>query len=70
MKPSVTRLRSIDRLAPTDEIERLLDTDQPRHALRAAGTRNDAERDFGHAESRARRGDAIVTRERDLEPPP
>ena len=61
------RLRGIDRARGEDELERLLDTDQSRHALRAAGARNDAERDFRHPEARARRRHAVVAGERDLE---
>src|SRR5213593_635094 len=51
-----------------DHRERLIDADETRQALRAAGTRNEAELDLGLAEPRRLHRDAPVTRHRQLEP--
>jgi hypothetical protein len=58
----------IDGLRSQDELERAFDPDQARHALRPPGAGDDAERDFGHRETRVGQGDAIVQGERDLDP--
>ena len=56
----------IDRFRVEDELERPLNADQPRHALRAARARDDAEGDLRQAKARARERDAVVAGERDL----
>ena len=47
-----------DRIARQDHRQRLLDADEARQALRAAGARNEPELDLGQAEPRAGRRDA------------
>ena len=61
-------LRGGDRIAGGDHVERRLDADDARHALRAAGAGEDAELHLGKAELRRRHRDAIVAAERDFEP--
>ena len=60
-------LARAERRAGEDDVERLLNPDQPRQALRAAGAGNEAELDFRQAAFRRRDGDAVVRRQRDLE---
>ena len=66
-EPERDRRRGVDGLGAEHELERLLDADQPRHALRPARARNDAERDLGHSEARSRRRNAVVTGQCDLD---
>ena len=51
-----------------DHLQRLLDADDARQALRAAGARQQAELHLGQAELRRRHGDAVMAAERHLEP--
>ena len=62
------RLRGGDRIARGDHVERRLDADDARHALRAPGAREDTELHFGQSQLRGRNRDAIVAAERDFEP--
>ncbi len=55
------------RIAREDHAERRLDADEARQALGAAGARNDAELDFRQAKARARRRDAKMAAECELE---
>ena len=59
---------ALDRLAADDHVERGLDAEHARQALRAAGARQQAELHFRQRDLRARRGDAVVAAERQLEP--
>ena len=56
----------IDRLGRDDHLEGLVDTDETRHALGTAGTREDAQRDFRQAEARAWRGKAVMAGQRNF----
>ena len=60
-------LARAERRAGENDVERLLDADQTRQALRAAGAGNEAELDFRQAAFRRWNGDAVVRRQRDLE---
>ena len=51
-----------------NDVERLLDPDEPRQALRAPGAGDEAELDLGQAAFRRRNGDAVMRRQRHLEP--
>ena len=51
-----------------DHVERVLETDQPGQPLRAAGAGQQAELHFRQRDLRARRDDAEVAAERQLEP--
>ena len=53
-----------ERLAREHHVERGLQADQARHALRAAGAGNDAQRDLRQAEARALLRDAVVAGQR------
>ena len=54
-------------LAATDQADRLRHTDQTRQALGAAGTRDDSQRHLRQAHHSARRGNAGVAAQRQLE---
>ena len=56
----------IHRLGRDNHLERLVDANKARHALRAASAREDAQRDFRQAEARARSGKAVVAGQRDF----
>ena len=58
-----------ERGAGENDVERLLDPDEPRQALRSAGAGNEAELDFRQAAFRRWDGDAVMRGQRDLEPP-
>ena len=58
---------ALHRLAADDHVQRGLDADHARQALRAAGARQEAELHLGQRDLRARRGDAVVAAERELE---
>ncbi len=62
------RLARAERRSGQNDVERLLDADEPRQPLRAAGAGNEAELDFGQAAFRRRGGDAIMRGQRHLEP--
>ena len=55
-------------LATDDHVERRLHTQDARQALRAAGTRQEAQLDFGQGHAAARRGNAVVATERQFQP--
>ena len=55
------------RRAADDHVERSLEADDARQPLRAAGARKDAQLDLGQRDLRARRRDAEVATERELE---
>jgi hypothetical protein len=57
-----------DRLAVGAHLERQLAANQPRQALRTAGSRNDAEQHLGLPQPRVARRDPIVAGHRQLEP--
>ena len=57
----------VDGIAAQHALERRRRSDEPRQALRAARARQEAEANFRQAERDIRRGQAIVTRERELE---
>ena len=57
----------VDRLGADDQVQGLLDTDQPRQALRAAGTRNDAQGHLRQPEPGPRCGHAVVAGHGELE---
>ena len=61
------RLRGADRIAADDHLDREFRADRARQALRAAGTRQQAELHFGQAEPGVLGGDAEMAAERDLE---
>ena len=61
------RFGGIDRPRRQNHLERLIEANEPGHALCSAGAGNDPERDFRHAESCARRGNSIVTGQRDFQ---
>jgi hypothetical protein len=63
------RLGGIDRTCREDQLERLFGADEPRHALRAAGPRNDAERHFRHPKASRGCRDTVVAREGYLHTP-
>src|SRR5262249_61876040 len=63
----VERLRGRHRIAAQNHRQRLVDADQARKPLGAAGTGQDAELDLKQAEPGRGRGDAIVAGEGDLE---
>src|SRR5262249_51006685 len=63
----VERLRGRDRIAAQNHRQRLVDADQARKPLGAAGTGQDAELDLRQAESGRGRGGAIVAGKGDLE---
>ena len=62
----LARLRRANRLAGQHQVQRRREPDQPRQPLGAAGAGDDAERDLGHRELRARRRDAPVATQRRL----
>ncbi len=66
--PSSTAVAASTGFARENQVERLLDADQSRHALRPAGSRDDTERDLGQPEARPGQCDPVMTGERDLEP--
>ena len=55
------------RVAGEDELERPFRPDEPRQALRAAGAGQEPELDLGQADAGARRRDAVMAAERELE---
>ena len=61
------RVFGFERIAGQDRVHRRFRTDQSRQALRAAAARQQADLDLGQAHRRARRRDAIVAGERELE---
>ena len=67
-KAELDSCRGINRRCGQHELDRFLDADQARHALRSARAGDDAERDFRQTESGARQRDAVMAGERYLEP--
>ena len=60
------RLLGAERRAGEDNVERILNSGEPRQALRTAGTGNEPELDFGQAELRRGHRDAVVAHQRHL----
>ena len=64
---SLRQQLALHRLAADDHVQRGLDAEHARQALRAAGAGHQAELHFGQRDLRARRGDAVVAAERQLQ---